>query len=314
MRPIRPRSEALSQGVADRSTIAAQGLQQNSAAAQGLSDARRSAAQSQIADAEAVGNALKNLSTARQNAANVAQQAADQIVAAEKSIVVAQQDSVDAQVNLTRARADSARQREDIAPAAVDSGDSLDSANLRLQQLQLNQAARTGTLSPTDIFAQQNQIDSASNALDIKSATDQVTDAQITHTRAVEDNNTAQQKGVEGSDAVVAAKRAVQTANENLLASEQNLTKTKQNAVLAEQAANDQIAASEQSLADARRQQANDAVTNQENIARAAQNLATHPGQHGPGQPGRGTARQGSGGCRRGDRGESWPSPPPTPV
>jgi hypothetical protein len=263
------------QAVQDENRTEVQGAQQVAAAQQALTQARTQAARQAVADAQAVKAAEQAIGDARRQAADDAHTSAEAISAAEKQVTQAQENAADAQKNLTQARKDAARQLQDYARAAVDSGDSLQSAQLRLQQLQLNQAARLGTKTPEQIFAEQNQIDTASNNLDLKSAQDAVTDAQLAHTRAVQDNNEAQKKGVEGSDQVVAAKKAVKTANEQVTQSEQNLADTRHTAAETEERDARNIQTAIGNLRTARNNAAYDRQQNENSIAAAVKGVAT---------------------------------------
>jgi hypothetical protein len=275
MQSYRTAQQQVQAAVQSENQTEVQGAAEVSAAQASLSQAREQAARTAVADAQQIENAQRAVADARRNAARVAEQSADAIAGAEQQIIDAQEAAQTAQENLLQARKDAARQLVDMARAAVDSGDALQSAQLRLEQLQLQQAARLGTRTPEQIFREYNSLTNRQNTLDLKSAQDQVTDAQITHTRAVRDNNTAQKRGVEGAPGVVAAKKAVKDANDTVAASEKNLAKVRQNAADAEMTANRQVGDSVKALAAVRVRAAQDRADAEDQVAAAVKGVQT---------------------------------------
>jgi hypothetical protein len=275
MDSYRQAQQQVQAAVQSENQVEVQGAAQVSAAQDALAQAREQATRTAIADAQQVENAQRAVSDARRNAARVAEQSANAIAGAEQQITDAQEAAQTAQENLLQARKDAARQLVDMARAAVDTGDSLQAAQLHLQQLQLEQAARLGTKTPEEIYREQNQLINRGNTLALKTAQDQVTDSQITHTRAVHDNNQAQKKGVEGSPGVVAAKKAVKDANDAVAKSEQNLADVRHQAAENERTANRQVADSVRALAAVRVQAAQDRADAEDQVAAAVKGVQT---------------------------------------
>jgi hypothetical protein len=275
MDSYRQAQQQVQAAVESENQVEVQGAAQVSAAQDALAQAREQATRTAIADAQQIENAQRAVSDARRNAARVAEQSANAIAGAEQQIIDAQKAAQTAQENLLQARKDAARQLVDMARAAVDSGDSLQAAQLHLEQLQLQQAARLGTKTPEEIFREYNQLTNRQNTLELKSAQDQVTDAQITHTRAVHDNNQAQKKGVEGSPQVVAAKKAIKDANDAVAKSEQNLADVRHQAAENERTANRQVADSVRALAAVRVQAAQDRADAEDQVAAAVKGVQT---------------------------------------
>lgn len=172
------------------------------AATDALANARRLADNQAITSAESVKNARQSLADTEQTVAQREIAATNAVLDAEYRRQQAIEDELDAQQRLNDAREEAERALERSANRAID-------ANLDLQQSQIDlteaqQAYADALADPATTAQELQQIE-----LNLAKAQQRVVEATDAARYAQEDNNEAQQAGVDGSPAVLAAQEAL---------------------------------------------------------------------------------------------------------
>ena len=169
-----------------------------------------------------------------------------QVAAAQDQVASAAQNAEDAERSLASAQKDAQRAAEDVGRAYRQAGRDLEDAALRARGATISQKEAAIDLREAQKEANETVFDPAAH----EEALVRLERAQLNYDKAVdenrratEDNNDAQQKGIEGSDAVTSAKERQQQAEEQVAAAQRN----------AAQAAAD-VAKATQALADAQNQ------------------------------------------------------------
>jgi hypothetical protein len=255
--------------------IVAQSMnQQANAAAQltqaqaALKNARQNADNAAITSAEQVKNARRSLADTEQQAALQQVQAARTVQQAEYSLAQAVQNSANAQQALNDAREQAARDLESYANNAVD-------ANLNLQQSQIDLVNAQNQYQQDLANPQVTPTQLQQDALNVAKAQQAIIEAQERLQQATEDNNKAQQEGVDGAPGVVSATQAVtQAKRDQQQAAQQLADAEKAQARQAKQSA-EQIAKAQQSLGDAIRAQATQQRQSAYSIAQAQAGVAS---------------------------------------
>jgi hypothetical protein len=157
---------------------------------------------------------------------------------AEKAIVNAQRSALDAQKALTQARADAQRQLEDMRRGVIDQADSEEAARIRLIRAQQG-FAPVKDLPVTDLGRREA-------ALALSEAQHGLADTLAEGARKRTDLNSAEKKGVEGSDLVQSALERQRTAQEGLATAVESLAEAQRKAA----EATDQGTAANQSYLD----------------------------------------------------------------
>jgi hypothetical protein len=173
---------------------------------------------------DAVKQAQKaRLSAADDEAASADKQraAADSVRNAQESLANAQRSAVVAQENLTKARFDAQRQIEDLVQAEREA---------QLQAEASSQAQREALQTFRRSLASGDVDRVASNALQVRQASQQVISTGITRARATFDATKAVRGGVEGMDNVVAARRAVADAARGIASAQRQLQEARRDA------------------------------------------------------------------------------------
>lgn len=226
---------------------------QNAKAIRSAQDQIASSARGVASAQKAVEQASRGVASAQRGVVD-AEHAAE---AASRSYNDALKAEKTAQADVARARADAARQLQDAAEAASDALLGQEGASIRLKR-----AEEKLTAVQRDTKASYLDLEEAQ--YDVKVAQDGVTDASVTAQRATEDNTSAQAKGVDGADQVVAANDALANAHQNVADAAYAVTQANQGLADAQQGvidATDQLAAAQQGVIDAQHQ-ADEAVQN----------------------------------------------------
>ncbi|WP_216897602.1 transglycosylase SLT domain-containing protein [Nocardia alni] len=190
----------------------------------GIADAFKTAAAASDAfsdDAQAKAKAI-------QSAQNGVTSALRSQESAERSLVDAKRESQDAEQNLTQSRKDALRQLQDLNRETEKGKLDAEGAALSVAEAQrdLNKARMTST-DPLEIAEAQHRLNEA--------LADQQ-DVLQKNSRTQEDANTANAKGVEGSDKVVAAQERVTKSHESVQTAEEAVTDANSKLVQANQA------------------------------------------------------------------------------
>lgn len=223
--------------------------------------ALRSANDAVASSQRGIATASKQVESAQRGVAAAERAVVDaehQAAAASRAYSDALTNEQRAQEDVARARADAARQLQDAAEAASDAQLGEEGASISLQRALENLARVQKDVKSTALDLEEAQYQAAV-------AQDGVTDAQTTAARATEDNATAQAKGVDGADSVVAANDALVQAHQQVA-----------DAAYAVEQANQGVIDSQQGVADAQDQlaEANQGVIDAQHAAdEAAQNL-----------------------------------------
>lgn len=175
----------------------------NAKALRSAQDAVVSSAQGLARAQAAVGAAARGVAAAERGVVDAEHQAAVAARAYQDSL----EEEKQAQADLARARADASRQLEDLAESAEDAQLAQEGASISLARAQERLIAVQKDTKHTALDLEEAQYQ-------VKVASDGVTDAQTASTRATKDNNDAQAKGVDGSDAVVAAQEALKRSQD----------------------------------------------------------------------------------------------------
>lgn len=183
-------------------------LAEAEAAAKGNSDEYRQA-QEAIADAESgVADAVAELADARREAAGDSDAYRDAqrgVADAERAVADAQRSTAQAQRDLTQARKDAAEQLEDLALAAEGAALAEERAAIRLEETK-------AALADVKNDPRSTSAEKRGAELAIREAELALKEAQDRNEDSAAELAAANAKGIEGSDAVVAAKERVQEA------------------------------------------------------------------------------------------------------
>lgn len=213
------------------------------------SSAGSSSAATAFSNAVAIRGAQQAISDARRQAAISDQNSADSVVAAEQRLASAQQTLTRSQESLTLAERDGVNVLKDLNLAARDSANSVVDAQLAVEQAEENARKARGNSLLTDLQKRQA-------AQQLVDAQQQLTDAQQRNTEAQQAADDANAKGVEGSNAVVAAKRSEASAAQGVMDAQHAMVVAQRNAAEQQRASAEQVTRAVQALADMQRQQA----------------------------------------------------------
>ncbi|MEU0783550.1 peptidoglycan DD-metalloendopeptidase family protein, partial [Streptomyces sp. NPDC006173] len=202
---------------------------------------------------KAVENAQRSLARAQQGArdaqvqaAQQVRQAQQQVAGAERDLTSAQRDARQAQLDLTAARRQAVRDLEDMNARLKDGRLSEKDATLAVQQAELDLQQTRNNPAATQLQIQQAELarDRALQSLD-----EQRTELG----RLQKDTAAANKAGVEGTNAVVQAKRQSANADEQVADRQRSLAQAQAGVVKAQVDGQRQIADAQQQVADAAR-------------------------------------------------------------
>lgn len=204
----------------------------------------RSAAKTSVSNAKAVKNAQNSVADARRAAADSARSSSRAIESAERSLSDAHRNARDAQKAVTQARKDAKQQVEDLKKSLKSLELQEESANLSLEEAQRRLQTVRNDPGSTDLERRQAE-------LAVREAKASLQDIQETRKKSTKELISTQRKGIEGSDQVVAARRAEADANRAVADAERNLAESRYNAKRSAQDSARAIKAAQQGVADA---------------------------------------------------------------
>ncbi|WP_328339550.1 hypothetical protein [Micromonospora sp. NBC_00421] len=214
-------------------------------------------ASQELSNSIAIRNATEAIGDARRRQARTVADVADRIADSERRVAEAAARASDAQQRLNDVRAEAVKRINDLAKAARDAAGDESQAELdlagakeRLRVIESHLAMGDGVY--TDLQRQQA-------LLDIKRATDELTDAQETAASSQAAATAAAKAGVEGDKQVVAARKAAEAAAQDAVDAERALTRAKRDGARAQEDANIAVARAVRGLSDLQRQQAEQA-------------------------------------------------------
>lgn len=266
-RAIRDATQAINDAKENQARVARQTAEQVADAEERVEVATEQAARTARDSARAVEQAQRGLADAQKDAARTAQQGADSIAAASRRVQDAQRAETAAQNDLNKARADAARQLVDLAFAAEDAALAQQGAALGLEQAQAR-------LAQTNDDALSTDLDKRQALYDVAVAQQRVKESAVDATRATEDNNSAQAKGVDGLDSVVSAQERVQDAARSTADAQADLAKAQADAAQANIDAQQRVADAVTAVSDAQTAAAEANADAQRAVADAQKDLA----------------------------------------
>lgn len=235
-------------------------------AEQAITDAKRQAAQQQIASAESIRNAEQALADARRQAAQTAISDAEAVGNAEQSLANAEINEQRAQQDLTLARQEATRQLQELNDAQKDATLGVTDAQLALQEALLQQKQTNQNAMTTQLQRQEAD-------LAVAKAQQALKEAQEKATNATTDATKANQLGVEGSKTVQDAKNSERLALQAVANAQQSLGDAVRRQANDQVQSAEAIAKAEQGLADAQRTAAQQQIASNEAVAKAVKNL-----------------------------------------
>lgn len=202
-----------------------------------------------FANATAIRGAQEAISQARQSAAWQAASAVDTLTSAEERLGNAEQTAQNATEALNRARQDQVRTmiqlNEQAATAALD----VKGAELAVAEAKQQQIATDNSLTAT-------ALDRQKAAFAVEQAENNLINVQERANETAQDAATANAKGVEGSQQVVAAKQAEANAQQGVGDAQRALVATQRQIAEQQITSNQAVAKAVQNLADIQKQQA----------------------------------------------------------
>lgn len=249
--------------VADASEQVASAREGVAAAEEGLADARRGVADAleDVTDAEKgalaaredVTQATLDLAQAQQDALIDSEYMADAlegVTDAEERLADSQADSQTAQEALTEARAGYGDVLEDLATKAAGAADDVLSAGIRLRDAEqaladLGKPDKDGKAEPVTAD------EKLAAEIAVREAQRRLAEAEKRATEAAEEEKRQREAGVNGSDAVVAAKDEVAAAAERQQEAEENLTDAVQTVADKQEEANGRVEQAQRDLTSA---------------------------------------------------------------
>ncbi|MFJ1648017.1 peptidoglycan DD-metalloendopeptidase family protein [Streptomyces sp. NPDC088258] len=177
-----------------------------------------------------VGGAITEAFADTSAEAKAAATATTQVETAQRSLVRAQRGVGDAERSLTQAQRDARQAQDALSAARRQATRDLEDMNQRLRQGALDQKQAALDIEQAELDLQKVRSDPAATQLQIRQA-----DLALQKARAAADEQTRQQKrlavdakaankaGIDGSDAMVAAREKIRQANERVSAQERSL-------------------------------------------------------------------------------------------